>query len=305
MADDGGQQVLSPYHAMACNPVTTVDPMGLKGLQVMSVGMQIMTAADIAYWGGGDHGVGQFTALNAEAEAMAKADAWKGLWEKAVEGYTAGNGFATPNADGSKGKAEEAVFESNTGVDYLFDGVSFAGGSEANGLNYNRIVEKTKSGKIYSSKKIGTFSLNVQEARTNKKFGEYIEFENNESLAFNIWYYIIATSGSKNEWTYTEYKINDKVYSRISTSYGMDTDRVSKFLAVRNEFMGIVPNETDILKYWIAIHNHPGEGLTGVSPTDENALQAIQDSYYKAALINAYRPEDAYKAVNYLKIHRK
>lgn len=29
MADDGGQQVQSPYHAMSCNPVTTVDPLGL------------------------------------------------------------------------------------------------------------------------------------------------------------------------------------------------------------------------------------------------------------------------------------
>lgn len=29
MADDAGQQTMSPYHAMACNPSTMVDPLGL------------------------------------------------------------------------------------------------------------------------------------------------------------------------------------------------------------------------------------------------------------------------------------
>lgn len=29
MADAAGQQGLSPYHAMACNPSTIVDPLGL------------------------------------------------------------------------------------------------------------------------------------------------------------------------------------------------------------------------------------------------------------------------------------
>ncbi len=30
LADAGGQQVLSPYHAMACNPVSMMDPLGLQ-----------------------------------------------------------------------------------------------------------------------------------------------------------------------------------------------------------------------------------------------------------------------------------
>lgn len=32
LADAGGQQVLSPYHAMACNPVSMVDPLGLEAV---------------------------------------------------------------------------------------------------------------------------------------------------------------------------------------------------------------------------------------------------------------------------------
>ncbi|HTO16375.1 MAG TPA: hypothetical protein VLZ83_11425 [Edaphocola sp.] len=36
LADAGGQQVLSPYHAMGCNPAMMVDPFGLQGQTGMS-----------------------------------------------------------------------------------------------------------------------------------------------------------------------------------------------------------------------------------------------------------------------------
>ncbi|HRP88671.1 MAG TPA: hypothetical protein PKX92_01395 [Edaphocola sp.] len=42
LADQGGQQTLSPYHAMGCNPALMVDPLGLQGQAGMSSpGMQI------------------------------------------------------------------------------------------------------------------------------------------------------------------------------------------------------------------------------------------------------------------------
>ena len=31
MADYGGQQVVSPYYAMSCKPVITIDPLDLQG----------------------------------------------------------------------------------------------------------------------------------------------------------------------------------------------------------------------------------------------------------------------------------
>ncbi|HTO16288.1 MAG TPA: hypothetical protein VLZ83_10975 [Edaphocola sp.] len=36
LADGGGQQVLSPYHAMGCNPAMMIDPLGLQGQTSMS-----------------------------------------------------------------------------------------------------------------------------------------------------------------------------------------------------------------------------------------------------------------------------
>ncbi len=49
LADAGGQQVLSPYHAMGCNPVSMVDPLGLQILSPRSWGVGEPTAKDIAY----------------------------------------------------------------------------------------------------------------------------------------------------------------------------------------------------------------------------------------------------------------
>lgn len=49
LADAGGQQVLSPYHAMGCNPVTMVDPLGLAYEQPRWWNMGQPTARDIAY----------------------------------------------------------------------------------------------------------------------------------------------------------------------------------------------------------------------------------------------------------------
>ncbi|HTO14429.1 MAG TPA: hypothetical protein VLZ83_01600, partial [Edaphocola sp.] len=36
LADGGGQQILSPYHAMGCNPAMMIDPLGLQGQTGMS-----------------------------------------------------------------------------------------------------------------------------------------------------------------------------------------------------------------------------------------------------------------------------
>ncbi|HTO16537.1 MAG TPA: hypothetical protein VLZ83_12250, partial [Edaphocola sp.] len=36
LADGGGQQVLSPYHTMGCNPAMMLDPLGLQGQTGMS-----------------------------------------------------------------------------------------------------------------------------------------------------------------------------------------------------------------------------------------------------------------------------
>ena len=41
LADAGGQQTLSPYHAMGCNPALMVDPFGLQGQTgISSLGMR-------------------------------------------------------------------------------------------------------------------------------------------------------------------------------------------------------------------------------------------------------------------------
>ncbi len=50
LADAGGQQVLSPYHAMGCNPVSMVDPWGLAFTLPSTWGMGAPTALDIALW---------------------------------------------------------------------------------------------------------------------------------------------------------------------------------------------------------------------------------------------------------------
>lgn len=109
MADDGGQQVLSPYHAMNCNPVTTVDPLGLKGLEVMSVGMQIMTPQEIAYWSGGSsHAFDQFqTDLG---DNMLAHDLYYG----ALQGQEEESGYASSNSDGSAGSMESSSGNANT-----------------------------------------------------------------------------------------------------------------------------------------------------------------------------------------------
>ncbi|WP_343560948.1 RHS repeat-associated core domain-containing protein [Sphingobacterium sp.] len=102
MADDDGQQVLSPYHAMSCNPVTTVDPLGLKGLEVMSVGMQIMTPQEIAYWSGGNHAFDQFQ------EALDFNNLVHELTSDALQGDEQESGYASSNSDGSAGSMESA-----------------------------------------------------------------------------------------------------------------------------------------------------------------------------------------------------
>ena len=100
MADDGGQQVLSPYHAMSCNPVTTVDPLGLKGLQVMSVGMQMMTPQEAAYWSGGNHTFDQF------GEAISFGLLAHQLTSDAIQGQEQESGYASSTSDGSGGNEE-------------------------------------------------------------------------------------------------------------------------------------------------------------------------------------------------------
>ena len=153
MADDGGQQTLSPYHAMACNPVTTVDPLGLKGLEVMSVGMQIMTPQEIAYWSGGSsHTFDQFTAdLD---NGMLAHDLYYGALqgEEQESGYASSipEGVAVANEDGPNQMLPEVTLTekrirtwrniANTVLDVVQTGLDIVGvipgaGEIADGLN--------------------------------------------------------------------------------------------------------------------------------------------------------------------------
>ncbi|RQO30391.1 hypothetical protein DBR32_12540 [Taibaiella sp. KBW10] len=94
MADAGGQQVLSPYHAMGCNPVTTVDPMGLQGFHMsMAIGMQAMDPYTAAYYIGGDHGL--IEVLKQQDELMAIVELFYQYVGSGLNGTAARTAFAS------------------------------------------------------------------------------------------------------------------------------------------------------------------------------------------------------------------
>lgn len=109
MADDGGQQVLSPYHAMNCNPVTIVDPTGLSGILSMAHSYIDAMMVSPVITTGGPRGSNISTSLGAEWEMAEIQATFLRMVEEALAGrFDAGTstGFATPTPDGSGGNGE-------------------------------------------------------------------------------------------------------------------------------------------------------------------------------------------------------
>src|SRR5690606_23197289 len=71
LANAGRQQYLSPYHAMGCNPVTLIDPLGLKSFN----------AADKLF----DYGVPSVGAACIEGESVVFGGSWLEAFEKQLE----------------------------------------------------------------------------------------------------------------------------------------------------------------------------------------------------------------------------
>ncbi len=71
LAGAGGQQVLSPYHAMGCNPVTLIDPLGLKSFN----------AGDKLF----DYGVPSAGVAYIEGESFVLGGSWLESFEKQLE----------------------------------------------------------------------------------------------------------------------------------------------------------------------------------------------------------------------------
>ena len=105
MADNGGQHVVSPYHAMTCNPVTTVDPMGLIGIPLMARSYLDAMMVSPVLFTCGPRGSNISSSLGAEWE-MAGVRAWfERMIEEAMSilSSTGNTGYATTNPAGSMG----------------------------------------------------------------------------------------------------------------------------------------------------------------------------------------------------------
>ncbi|MNU17095.1 hypothetical protein D3C71_52730 [compost metagenome] len=250
MADAAGQQGLSPYHAMAmaCNPSTMTDPLGLAAKTEGHAGSFIDYAGEmfrrfptIMNFMARYVNFGERTASQSMAEQQIEVQEFH---RKQYEEATTGGGNAQESNAGTQ-------IEKGAGVDYIFDGTSVSEETVANGLDENRIV-------IYKKRKKGETENEIRDMvplgnrilpnhSTENKHSRF-EFRNFGDGAIEVWDFFSRNSG--NEWALTEYKVGNVVSSIIiSKNHNMHSGVV-----FRNS------KASDYI-YWVTVHSHPRGGV--------------------------------------------
>ncbi|MNU17093.1 hypothetical protein D3C71_52710 [compost metagenome] len=296
MADAAGQQGLSPYHAMACNPSTMTDPLGLAAKTEGHAGSFIDYAGEmfrrfptIMNFMARYVNFGERTASQSMAEQQQMAAEWA---KKYYEESTTGGGNAQENNAGTQ-------VEKGAGVDFSYDGTRVSGTGVVNGLDYNRITMTNARGKV-KSVNIGNLQMSALDFGFGK--GQIFEFENMGNLGLDIWYFL--AQNSPYEWSYTEFKYKDgSITGRIATTenklYELNGGKASHI----DEFTVARSKE---LVYWISVHSHPPPGLNGLSDDkDAPSYGKIMDRYFSEAKMEAYDLNNMPSAYDFFERNRK
>jgi len=265
LADAGGQQTLSPYHAMGCNPVTMVDPLGLEyfaprdnlpsaaipnaGIAFLGKEMVVFGANALNFAAWQMRADNRFTDFVIESFIRQALGEWKAQSKESAKSGVPGSGSVGGNSQQSESLKGQ-------GVDYVYNRVTISSETKANGLDYNRIViyetKRKKRGQIKDQVNIGNQVL--YNGASDAKHSRY-QFMNFGDGAISIWEFLAKHADF--EWGLTEYKSNGIVYSRIvSIAEKYSTGPIS---GGELEKGGI-----ERLTYWVSIHNHPmgGNGLS-------------------------------------------